>query len=151
MSAHAAAGNFESTIDHCVELRRKLHAAPESAHDPLGEVLTAATIAGELENFCGIAASAIRKNVGLVGDVRNGVYADIHGTGPAAAAAGGPACVALRSELDGLQMTELNATLPYRSAVAGHAHMCGHDGHMASLVATAALLQVRPLPLPAVS
>ena len=36
--------------------------------------------------------------------------------------------------MDALRMTELNNGLPYRSQNEGVAHLCGHDGHMATLV-----------------
>ncbi len=41
-----------------------------------------------------------------------------------------------RAELDALPIAEL-ADLPYRSRIAGKGHMCGHDGHMATLGALA--------------
>lgn len=44
--------------------------------------------------------------------------------------------IALRADLDGLPMPENNKNLPYRS-ITNYAHMCGHDGHMATLIATA--------------
>lgn len=45
-------------------------------------------------------------------------------------------CIALRADMDGLQMEEDNKHLPYRSE-GSVAHMCGHDGHMACLLALA--------------
>lgn len=44
--------------------------------------------------------------------------------------------IALRADLDGLPMPENNESLPYRT-VTKYAHMCGHDGHMATLITTA--------------
>ena len=43
--------------------------------------------------------------------------------------------VALRADIDALQMIEGNEDLEYRSVNVGAAHMCGHDGHLASLAA----------------
>jgi len=47
--------------------------------------------------------------------------------------------VMLRCELDALPIEE-TSDLPYRSEIAGKAHLCGHDGHMAMLAAMARLL-----------
>lgn len=44
-----------------------------------------------------------------------------------------------RCELDALPITE-QGDLPHRSTVPGTAHLCGHDGHMAVLLALARLL-----------
>lgn len=42
-------------------------------------------------------------------------------------------CVALRADMDALPIPENNPDLDYKT-VTDHAHMCGHDGHMASLM-----------------
>ena len=52
-----------------------------------------------------------------------------------AAPSGSPRCVAFRADMDALTMNEKNPELDYRSQVQGKAHMCGHDGHVACLVA----------------
>ena len=44
--------------------------------------------------------------------------------------------IALRTDLDGLPIPENNHHLPYRT-VTDFAHMCGHDGHMATILAAA--------------
>ena len=44
--------------------------------------------------------------------------------------------IALSSEIDGLPIPETNQDLEYRRQT-DYAHMCGHDGHMATLLATA--------------
>src|SRR5271165_1581951 len=44
--------------------------------------------------------------------------------------------VLFRAELDALPIEEIS-TFAHRSARAGSAHLCGHDGHMAILAATA--------------
>ena len=44
--------------------------------------------------------------------------------------------VALRADMDGLPMPENNKDLKYRTQTS-FAHMCGHDGHMAMLLAAA--------------
>lgn len=45
-------------------------------------------------------------------------------------------CVALRADMDALPIPENNPDLPYKT-VTQSAHMCGHDGHMATLLAAA--------------
>jgi amidohydrolase len=58
-------------------------------------------------------------------------------------AATGP-CLMFRAELDALPIDEVSAA-PYRSRARGKAHLCGHDGHMASLGALAlGLSRARP-------
>lgn len=51
-----------------------------------------------------------------------------------------PLCIALRADIDGLKMKEVNPDLPYASKTE-FAHMCGHDGHTATLVMAACFLQ----------
>ena len=69
---------------------------------------------------------------------KTGLVVDICGTGPKATSR--PVkVIALRSELDGLPMPEDNKSLPYTSQT-DHAHMCGHDGHMACLLAAASVI-----------
>lgn len=48
--------------------------------------------------------------------------------------------IALRADLDALPITELTGR-PYASRAEGVMHACGHDGHTASLLATAAWLK----------
>jgi metal-dependent amidase/aminoacylase/carboxypeptidase family protein len=44
--------------------------------------------------------------------------------------------IAIRADMDALPMPENNQKLEYKS-VTDHAHMCGHDGHVAMLLAAA--------------
>jgi amidohydrolase len=55
--------------------------------------------------------------------------------------------VALRADMDALPITEEGDT-EYRSQVPGVMHACGHDGHMAILMATAQVLAKRRTSLP---
>ncbi len=55
----------------------------------------------------------------------------------------------LRADMDGLPVEELNDA-PYRSAKAGVMHACGHDGHMAMLLAAACELYRRKAEIPGV-
>lgn len=51
-------------------------------------------------------------------------------------------CIALRADMDALPLEE-TATVPYRSTAPGVMHACGHDGHMAGLLAVARILHGR--------
>ncbi|MCH2069135.1 MAG: amidohydrolase [Shimia sp.] len=106
-------------------LRHDLHRRPEVSGE---EEQTAARIVMELE-----ALGADRIWRGLGG---HGVAAEFTG------AAEGPT-VLLRCELDGLPIREISM-LPYRSEVDGKGHLCGHDGHMVSMLGVGMSLAVRP-------
>jgi len=105
------------------------------------EVRTSQRVREVLTKTAGIPDAQIRV-VALTG-----LIIDIKGTGPPKADAS-VKCVALRSDLDALTMTEGNTVLPYRSKNEGVAHMCGHDGHIAALCSTAMLLQGRVSRIP---
>ncbi|WAC27532.1 M20 aminoacylase family protein [Ancylobacter sp. SL191] len=49
-------------------------------------------------------------------------------------------CIGLRADMDALPITEADATLPHTSQRPGMMHACGHDGHMAMLLAAAEYL-----------
>jgi amidohydrolase len=119
---------IEQELPRAVDLRHRLHAHPELSH---AEEWTAATIAQELP-------------VESVPAAGTGRIARI---GPEAARP-----IAVRAELDGLPITE-RTDAPWR-AVGGAMHACGHDVHMAALVALAraahALGEALPAPLLAV-
>ena len=101
-----------------VEWRRKLHRMPElSGH----EVQTAR----EVGAF--VAATHPDRLIDHLGG--HGVAAVYEGAAP------GPT-VMFRCELDGLPIAEISSA-SYRSATPGQGHLCGHDGHMATLAALA--------------
>jgi amidohydrolase len=100
---------IERELPLAVELRHRLHAHPELAHAEEG---TAAMIADELPVECRPAAGTGR----------------IARLGPQ-----GLGAIMVRAELDGLPIEE-RTDAPYR-AVGGTMHACGHDVHMAALVA----------------
>jgi amidohydrolase len=118
----------ERELPRALELRHSLHAQPELAH---GEEQTAASIAAELPVSSTTVAGTGR--TALIGS-------------PASPA------VAVRAELDGLPIRERTGAA--FSARGETMHACGHDVHMAALVALAraadALADALPAPLLAV-
>jgi amidohydrolase len=102
-----------------VALRRQVHSRPELG---FAEHATQRLVVGLLE------AMGLRPVTDGLG---TGVVATVHGRGT------GPAVdVALRAELDALPIGETTG-LPFASTVPGVSHACGHDAHLAALVATA--------------
>ncbi len=131
---------IERELPHAVELRHRLHAEPELAHE---EDRTATRIAAELP----VPAQTVA-GTGLFARVGPGV-----GSGRGDAANDEPAAaVAVRAELDGLPVTERTGA-PF-AATGAVMHACGHDVHMAALVALTraahALGDALPAPLLAV-
>lgn len=102
------------------DFRRQLHAHPELSER---EVQTATRVA---ERLAGCGPSRLLTGLG---QMQTGVCAafDSGEAGPG---------VLLRCELDALPIQETN-TFRHRSRVAGVAHACGHDGHMATLLGVA--------------
>lgn len=111
-------------LDALIALRHDLHRHPEISG---AESRTAERIAAELT---GLGPDRIWRDLG-----GHGVAAEFCGaqTGPT---------VLLRCELDGLPIHEIT-DLPYRSQIEGKGHLCGHDGHMVSLLAVAQRLAVQ--------
>ena len=120
-------------VDKMIEIRRKIHAWPEGGWN---EFKTKEKIINALLGF-GIE----KKNIKTC--AKTGLVVDISGTGPSTSITGKESgkikTIAIRAEMDALLMPEHNDTLPYKSKN-DHAHMCGHDGHMAILLATAQTL-----------
>lgn len=107
------------------DLRHELHRNPEISGE---EQKTALRMRAELE-----ALGADRIWDGLGG---HGIAAEFKGAAP------GPT-VLLRCELDGLPIRELSE-LPYKSRVEGKGHLCGHDGHMVSMLGVGMRQATRP-------
>jgi len=108
--------------------RRQLHARPElSEHEH--ETATAIVVR--------LAATHPTNIVDGLGTMQTGLCA-IYDSGEP-----GPV-VLIRAELDALPIQESN-TFGHRSTVSGVSHKCGHDGHMATLVAVAESLRSRPV------
>jgi amidohydrolase len=111
-----------------LEWRRYLHSHPELSNR---EVETAKYVAERLRSF------GLEPRTGIA---KTGVVAVIRGAKP------GPV-VALRADMDGLPVRE-EAPLPFASKATGEyegqkvgvMHACGHDTHMAMLLATARVL-----------
>ncbi|MGI0132462.1 MAG: M20 metallopeptidase family protein [Thermoplasmata archaeon] len=69
-------------------------------------------------------------------------YPDFTGVRAVLAPEAPGAAVALRSDMDGLPVTEATG-LAYRSRAHGKMHACGHDVHMSALLGAAAILKRR--------
>jgi amidohydrolase len=121
---------FEPAVRRAADVRHALHRIPELGYE---EVKTAAAIREELA----------RLGVECVAGVSNAPTATIAVIGDRS-----KPCVALRSDIDALPIAEQTG-LPYASNHAGRMHACGHDGHTATLLATAAVLKeiARDLPV----
>lgn len=103
-----------------IALRRDLHAHPELA---FGENRTADLIAARLTAF-GITVHRGIGGTGVVGVLQRGTS---------------PRMVGLRADMDALPLTEANR-FAHASTVPGQMHACGHDGHVAMLLAAAQAL-----------
>lgn len=111
---------LDENFSKMVEIRRYLHMHPELSFQ---EIQTAEYIA----NFYRKLGVNVRTGVG-----GNGVVATITGGLP------GPT-VALRADFDALPIQD-EKNVPYKSTVAGVMHACGHDGHTATLLVLAEVL-----------
>ncbi len=98
-------------------IRRDIHAHPELCFE---ETRTADLIAQALTDW-GIPIVRGLGKTGVVGIVANG---------------SSKRALGLRADIDALPMTERNG-FAHRSTVAGKMHACGHDGHVAMLLAAA--------------
>jgi hippurate hydrolase len=110
-------------LPELIELRRRLHRRPEIG-------LTLPETQSALEAALAGLPLTVRKGIGL-----SSLVARLDG------ASAGPT-VLLRADMDALAMAEENA-VPWRSELAGQAHACGHDAHMAMLIGAARLLSAR--------
>ena len=120
---------IERVLPHAIDLRHRLHQVPELSYE---EVETAKIIREELD----------RLGIEYVAGVDGAPTATI-------ATVGDPAkpCVALRADIDALPILEATG-VAYASRTAGRMHACGHDGHTANLLATAAILKAHEADLP---
>lgn len=110
----------ETDLDHALDLRRRIHASPDLGGQ---EQTTAEVIEAELSPFMSLDTIAGTGRIGRIGPT----------DGPA---------VGIRAELDALPGEE--ATGADFASTNGAMHACGHDVHMAALVAVVrAFPQVR--------
>ncbi len=114
--------------DDIAAFRRELHSRPELSEC---ETWTAKTIASRLS------LARPDKIVDQLGTMKTGLCAVFDSAQPGAT-------VLIRAELDALPIQESN-TFDHRSTSNGVSHKCGHDGHMATLVAVADSLRDRPI------
>lgn len=111
---------LEEHKEEMIEIRRYLHENPELSFE---EVETPKYIAAYHEAL----GHEVRVNVG-----GNGVVAKLVGGKPGKT-------VALRADFDALAIEEQN-DVPYKSKNPGVMHACGHDGHTATLLVLAKVL-----------
>lgn len=102
------------------DIRHKIHAHPELRYE---EKITAEIVANELKKL-GLHVQEKVGKTGVVGLLDSGKPGKT---------------IALRADMDALPITE-ETHLSYQSKVTGKMHACGHDGHTASLLATAHIL-----------
>ncbi len=108
-------------VDRAIEIRRDLHRHPEIAYE---EHRTAGVIAAELERL-GIAhRDGLAGGTGVLGWIPGSSDDDV---------------VALRADIDALPISEETGA-DWASTIPGRMHACGHDGHTAILLGTAARL-----------
>jgi hippurate hydrolase len=112
-----------SLFDEAVATRRDIHRHPELG---FREVRTASLVASRLR------ALSIEVHEGVA---TTGVIGVVRGTRPGRT-------IMLRADMDALPMRDEKA-VDYRSTVDGIMHACGHDGHVATLLAAAALIADR--------
>jgi amidohydrolase len=120
----AATAFTAEDIAEAAAFRRHLHAMPEVSGE---EEATAREVVAFL--------TPTNPELLLTGLGGHGVAAVFEGAAP------GPS-VLLRSELDGLPIQEISDA-PHRSRIPGKGHLCGHDGHTASLALIARALGKR--------
>ena len=127
-------------LPQAVELRRRLHRMPEVG---LQERRTAELLRATLA-AAGVELLPPYMETDVTGLLRGRAPASLPGRSPTwmSAFAPGrtpPRCVLLRADIDALPVQEKRER-PWKSEVAGCAHACGHDGHMAMLAGAATVL-----------
>eukprot|EP00347_Sterkiella_histriomuscorum_P014837 403359336 len=127
-------------IQNLVTLRRDIHKHPEGGFQ---EFETQKKVKSALLSY-GIEEENIKiaAKTGLVVDIKGRATAVDNGT------EGSVNMIALRADLDGLPIPENNPHLEYKS-VTSFAHMCGHDGHITTLLAAAQVIANRRDKIPA--
>jgi amidohydrolase len=116
------AASISALLPTMIDFRHRLHQIPELLFE---EHKTSAAIRAELD----------RLGIDHIDGVADAPTATVAWLGDAS-----KPCVALRADIDGLPIIE-KTHLPYTSTHPGRMHACGHDGHMATLMAAAAALK----------
>ena len=116
-------------LDTLVHFRHDIHQHAEIAFK---EFRTSAKVKDMLLSF-GLEESSIKPCAGT------GLVVDIEGTGDHQPGDNTVNVIALRADMDALPIPENNPTLSYKTQTEA-AHMCGHDGHMATLLAATQVL-----------
>ena len=116
--------NAKSMQADLVSMRRHLHAHPELN---FAEFNTSQYAAEKLTAL-GFTVRQIGGKTGLVADLGSGEKT-----------------IAIRCDMDGLPIAELNRTA-FTSQTAGVMHACGHDAHLACTIGAAAILSQAELP-----
>ena len=106
---------------HMREWRQTLHRTPEFGFNT---EKTAAFVVKKLKSFGIKEISTNIGGTGVVATLRNG---------------NSNKAIAIRADMDALMIEEQN-NFAYKSNIPGHMHACGHDGHTATLLGTAATL-----------
>lgn len=112
---------IERLLDEAIKIRRALHQIPELKYE---EHKTSAFIADTLLSY----GYEVQKGIGKTGIV------SVLDTGKPGKT------IAFRADIDALPITESTGA-SYQSKHPGIMHACGHDGHTASLLLTARVLQ----------
>ncbi len=118
-----------SALGEAVELRHRIHSDPHVGGDETATV-------SELTALLGLPNSGQKSQ-----EIGGGLLVRIGGSGPA---------IAIRAELDALPIQE-ESSLPWASQRPGVAHLCGHDTHVAALVATIRAIEAIGAPVPLVA
>jgi len=105
---------------YLIQIRRQIHMNPETAYE---ETQTSQLIESELKQM-GYTTQKTAKT-GIIATL------DSQKDGPT---------IALRADIDALNITEENTDKEYCSKIKGKMHACGHDGHIAMLLGAAKLL-----------
>ncbi len=119
--------SWQDLIKKAVAIRRELHQIPEPRWE---EVATSQIISKRLDQL-GVSWRQCAKT-GIVARIAEGQGGD-H--------------LAFRADMDGLKLEEFSDA-PWKSKRHGYMHGCGHDGHMATMLATVEWLKKHEATLP---
>lgn len=113
-------------LEKLINIRRHIHQNPEIAYEEYGtqKLLRDTIISYGLPEEC------------IKECAKTGLVVDIQGQLPSEEK---PFRIAIRADMDALPIKEKNPHLSYQS-INGKAHACGHDGHMAMLLAASEIL-----------